>query len=121
MPPILNYPVAVIFIAMAIASLAAGPGNWPNLPFLILMAVLFVREKAKKEFLTLGEKLMFPALCFAFTTNLMQALVASEDPSALWVSGILAAGSGLGTYYNVVIKPQRIEASGKHQDDGARA
>ena len=51
----------------------------------------------------------------------MQALVASEDPSALWVSGILAAGSGLGTYYNVVIKPQRIEASGKHQDDGARA
>ena len=115
----LNYPVAVIFIAMAIASLAAGPGNWPNLPFLILMAVLFVREKAKKEFWTLGEKLMFPALYFAFTTNFIHALVASKNP--LWVSGMLAAGSGLGTYYNVVIKPQRIKASGKHQDDGARA
>ena len=44
----LNYPVAVIFIAMAIASLAAGPGNWPNLPFLILMAVLFVRESKER-------------------------------------------------------------------------
>jgi len=117
----LNYPVAVIFIAMAIASLAAGPGNWPNLSFLILMAVLFVRDQAQKKFWTLGEKLMFPALCFAFTTNFIHALVASEDPPSLWVSGMLAAGSGLGTYYNVVIKPQRIKASGKHQDDGARA
>ena len=103
----LNYLVASIFIAMSIALLWSGPQNWSLIPFLILMSVLFIKKKGKKEFWKLGENLIFPLLCFSFVVTFIQTLVTGGDSSALWFNGVFAVGAAFGSFYNFVVKPKK--------------
>ena len=108
-PPVINYLVSAIFIAMSIALIWSGPQNWSIVPLLVLFATLFYKKKGKKEFWKLGEKLIFPFVGFSFVVQFIQAWATGGEVSGLWYNGIMLLLSIYFSYYKIAIEPKRIK------------
>lgn len=112
-PNVLNYLIAVFFIAFAVVAFVPNGVDWSFLPFLLLMAVIFVKRGIDKKPWSLGDKLVMPVLCFTFVVGFIDGLIAQAGASTLWYNGMLAGLCILTSANELYFKPKRAALSDK--------
>ncbi|KZR90043.1 hypothetical protein MITS9508_01121 [Synechococcus sp. MIT S9508] len=90
-PNVLNYVIAILFIAFAVVAFVPNGVDWSFIPFLVLMAFIFIKRGIDKKAWELGDKLVMPVLCFTFVVGFIDGLMTNVSASTLWYNGGLVA------------------------------
>ena len=112
-PNVLNYVVAIFFIASAVVAFVPNNVDWSFVPFLVLMAVIFIKKGIDKKAWPLGDKLVMPVLCFTFVVGFIDGLVTKSGVSTLWYNGVLAAVCILTSVNELYFQPRRAALKDK--------
>ena len=105
-PNWLNWAGAVLFVAIAVASLVPG-GQWNYFPFTALMAFILIKKGIEKKVWELGDRLVMPVLSFTFVAGFIQGIVANAGVSTLWYNGGMSVIGILLSVYQAKTKKYR--------------
>ena len=106
-PNVLNYVIAILFIAFAVVAFVPNGVDWSFIPFLVLMAVIFIKRGIDKKAWGLGDKLVMPVLCFTFVVGFIDGLMTNAGASTLWYNGGLAVLCVSLSVNELCLKPRR--------------
>ena len=112
-PNVLNYLIAVLFIAFVVVAFVPNGVDWSFVPFLLLMAVIFIKRGIDKRAWELGDKLVMPVLCFTFVVSFIDGLMTNAAASTLWYNGGLAALCVSLSVNELCLKPRRSALKGE--------